>query len=97
MFYTAQLYIISKQCYNNAMSEEFDNEELRPNESKTFSYVQVGQMFVGDEDLIKIEPKRGISMMQVEKELARDFHHLRIVEKDLARNTLFITGKPKTK
>lgn len=78
------------------MKEEFDNEELRPNESKTFSYVQVGQMFVGDEDLIKIEAKRGISMMQVEKELARDFSHLRIVEKDLARNTLFITGKPKT-
>ena len=53
-------------------------------------------MFVGDEDLIKIEPKRGISLDTVERELSRDFHHLKIVERDLARNTLYITGKPKT-
>lgn len=70
-----------------------DNEDM-PDANKTFSYVLVGQMFVGDDDLMKIEPKKGYSQMQVEQDLRRDFKNLRIVERDNARNILYITGKP---
>lgn len=77
--------------YLGYMLDDYSDDEVRPNENKTFSYVQVGQMFVGDQELIKIEPKRGIPLNQVERDLARDFKNLRIVERQA--NSLFITGK----
>jgi hypothetical protein len=62
-----------------------------------------GQMFVGDDDLLKIEAKKlrdddghtYYDMRRVEDELKRDFTGLRVVERRDAEGVLYITGKPK--
>lgn len=71
-----------------------ENEDVRPNESKSFSYVQSGQMFVGDDVVIRIEPKHGMSKLDVERELSRDFKNLRIVD-NTRPDCIYIQGTPK--
>lgn len=77
------------------METDYEAEGSRPNEGRTFNYLMTGQMFVGDQDLIEIEPKKGFTFEQVEAQLRKDFKGLRVVEKKFDKNKMYITGKPK--
>lgn len=75
------------------MSENTD-DGVRPNENRTFNYVMSGQIFHGDQEVLRIEPKKGFSFDQVESQLRRDYKGVRVVQKDLAQNVMYITGTP---
>ena len=74
--------------------QNLDEGEIRPGQDKTFNYIQLGQMFIGDQELLKIEAKTGVPMVEVERQLRRDFTGLRIAERQDELGILYIQGKP---
>ena len=71
--------------------------ETRPNESRSLSYVVAGQQFQGDTPVLKVEPKAGVQLTTVQDELRRDLHNVVVLKVDAERNALYVQYDPNPK